>query len=84
MKTGKNSEYNPELDIELGFELWAALRYSFFKADQLKPGQVLDDPIGDRVFDVENYGLHVAGSCGASLRSAAIERFGECYLRCMH
>ncbi|MBI4005672.1 MAG: hypothetical protein HY356_03290 [Gammaproteobacteria bacterium] len=84
VKAGENSGYDPDLDIELGFELWASLRYSFFKAPQPKPGSVPDDPVGTLVFDVENFGLYVAQSCDEALRRSAIERFGECYLGCIH
>ncbi len=84
VKAGENSGYDPDLEIELGFELWASLRYAFFKAPQPKPGPILDDPIGELMFDVENYGLHVAARCDDALRDAAIARFGECYLGCIH
>lgn len=82
VKAGENSGYDPDLDIELGFELWASLRYAFFKASQPIPGP--EDPLGDLMFDVENYGLHVAPSCDDALHTAALERFGECYLGCIH
>lgn len=82
VKAGENSGYDPDLDIELGFELWASLRYAFFKAPQPIPGPV--DPLGDLMFDVANYGLHVASSCSETLQSAALKRFGECYLGCIH
>ena len=82
VKAGENSGYDPDLDIELGFELWASLRYAFFKAPQPIPGP--EDPLGDLMFDVASYGLHVASSCSDGLRSAALERFGECYLGCIH
>lgn len=82
VKAGENSGYDPDLDIELGFELWASLRYAFFKAPQPIPGP--EDQPGGLMFDVANYGLHVAPSCGDALRSAALERFGECYLGCIH
>jgi len=82
VKAGENSGYEPDLDIELGFELWASLRYAFFKAPLPIPGP--DDPLGDLMFDVANYGLHVASSCNEALRTAALERFGKCYLGCIH
>lgn len=84
VKAGENSGYDPELDIELGFELWASLRYSFFRAPQPKPGPIPDDPVGELIFDVENYGLHIADNCDEKLRDAALQRFGECYLGCIH
>jgi hypothetical protein len=30
VRVGENSGYDPDLEVELGFELWASLRYSFF------------------------------------------------------
>jgi len=84
VRAGENSGYDPDLEIELGFELWASLRYSFFKASQPKPGPVPGDPVGELIFDVENYGLHVSSSCTANLQEAALRRFGECYLGCIH
>lgn len=84
VRAGENSGYDPDLEIELGFELWASLRYSFFKAPQPKPGPIPDDPVGELMFDVENYGLHISSACSAELRDAALGRFGECYLGCIH
>ena len=82
VKAGENSGYDPGLDIELGFELWASLRYAFFKAPKPIPGA--EDSLGDAMFDVENYGLYVSETCNEELRKAAIERFGKCYLGCIH
>lgn len=82
VKAGEASGYDPDLDIELGFELWASLRYAFFKAPQPIPGP--EDPLGELMFDVEHYGLHVAPSCEDALRFSAVERFGLCYIGCIH
>jgi hypothetical protein len=82
VKAGANSGYDPDIDIELGFELWASLRCAFFKTSQ--PSARPEDPFGDLMFDVENYGLHIAQSCDNALRTAALERFGVCYLGCIH
>jgi len=84
VRVGEGSGYDPDLEIELGFELWASLRYQFFKAPQPKPGPIPDDPVGEMIFDVENYGLHISEKCCPSLREAAIQRFGDCYLGCIH
>jgi hypothetical protein len=84
VRAGENSGYDPDLEIELGFELWASLRYQFFKASQPNPGAIPDDPVGDLVFDVENYGLHISDSCPEPLKEAALQRFGSCYLGCIH
>ena len=54
----------------------------FFKAPQPIPGP--EDPLGDLMFDVTDYGLHVASSLSEPLRKAVSERFGECHLGCIH
>lgn len=84
VKAGENSGYSPDLDVELGFKLWASLRHSFFRASQPKPGPDPEDLIGELKFDVENYGLHLAQTCDDALREAALSCFGECYLGCIH
>jgi len=84
VRVGEGSGYDPDLEIELGFELWASLRYQLFKAAQPKPGPIPDDPVGEMIFDVENYGLHISEKCCPSLREAALQRFGDCYLGCIH
>lgn len=84
VRAGENSGYDPDLEINLGFELWASLRYQFFKAPQPNPGAIPDDPIGDLIFDVENYGLHIADSCSQALKETALRCFGTCYLGCIH
>jgi hypothetical protein len=84
VRARENSGHDPDLEIELGFELWASLRYQFFKAPQPKPGAIPDDPIGDLMFDVENFGLHISDGCPQALKEAARQRFGTCYLGCIH
>ena len=84
VRAGENSGYDPDLEIELGFELWASLRYQFFKAPQPNPGPIPDDPIEDLIFDVENYGLHISEGCSQTIKDAALGRFGDCYLGCIH
>lgn len=84
VRVGEGSGYDPDLEIELGFKLWTSLRYQFFKASQPNPGPIPDDPIGELIFDVENYGLHISEKCCPSLREAALQRFGDCYLGCIH
>lgn len=83
VRAGENSGYDPDLEIELGFELWASLRYQLFKAPQ--PYRATpDDPVGNLVFDVDNYGLHISDNCSKPLREAALKCFGSCYLGCIH
>lgn len=83
VKTGDNSGYNTDNMVELGFELWTKLRYSFFKSSN-PIGATSDDPISEIVFDVENYGLYISSLCSYSLRDSAINCFGKCYMGCIH
>ena len=81
VRAGDNSGYEPDLEIELGFELWAGLRYSFLGQDKL----AIDS---SEVFDphriVDGFGLYVAPSCDDDLADLARRRFGSIYLGCIH
>jgi len=78
VRAGENSGYDPDLQIEIGFELWANLRYWLFRS--AVPIRT-DDPTN---FKVEGYGLYIAPSCSDVLRMHARNRFGENYLGCIH
>jgi len=81
VKAGPNSGYDPDLDIDLGFQMWATLRYHFFTMDKID----LDaDPIEGFTLDTGSYAVHVAESCPEELRKAVQERFGRCYMGCIH
>jgi len=82
VKAGDNSEYDPNLEVELVFELWATLRYRFFAA----PPPPVDTwkSQEDYQIDVESRGLQVAGHCEQKLKDAATLRFGSMYLGCIH
>jgi hypothetical protein len=79
-KAGPNSGYDPDLELDLGFELWASIRYQFFSEGPSQPVHRNED----MVVDVAPYGLHIASSCTDSLAKAAMQRFGKCYLGCIH
>ncbi len=80
VKAGANSGYPPDLDIKLGFELWATVRWQFFNGGAPKNAR----SNRDFVVNVAGYGLHVAESCSPALRDAAQARFGQQYLGCIH
>jgi hypothetical protein len=80
VKAGPNSGYDPELEFELGFELWASLRYSFFK----RAFPTTEDDPPSPLLDVESCGLYVSERCSESLAEAAQMRFGKVYLGCIH
>jgi len=81
VKAGENSGYDPDMDIELEWELWARLRYSWFR------GEAKDRPsdlTAMQFVNVEDYGLYVSDAASAELKEAAISRFGRMYLGCIH
>jgi len=80
VKAGDNSGYEPDLEIDLGFELWASIRYLFLHQPITKRIESSDDYI----VNVLSYGLYVSELCDKELRVAAIKRYGTNYLGCIH
>lgn len=83
VRAGESSGYDPDLEIELGFELWASIRYSFFMGPN-GHGTTDDDQISMARFDVNGYGLYISPLCNPALTRAAEKRFGTNYLGCIH
>jgi hypothetical protein len=81
VKAAENSGYDPDLEMELGFEMWASFRYNFFHGGSKK---VADDLITDATFKVEPFGLYIATSCDSSLTDYSRNTFGHVYLGCIH
>ena len=77
VKAGDNSGYDPDWDLELGFKLWATIRYAFFT--RRDPERAWDYAVADATPS-----LYIAPSCSESLRDAAVARFGQVYLGCIH
>ena len=79
---GEGSGYDPKTQIELGFELWASLRYSLV----CTPPDCWDpnDQLSAAMYVTEGSGLYIAPSCSAELGQAARRRFGTNYLGCIH
>lgn len=82
---GEGSGYDPDLEIELGFELWAGLRYALLGRNEHIPGlsPPPDDPVNP-YFRVDGYGLFIPKSCSKELAEHARNRFGINYLGCIH
>lgn len=85
IKAGDDSGYDPELKINLGFELWAGLRYSFLA----EPPPPIDDwdTAEDQpqpIANVKPYGLHLVDGVADEVRSAALDTFGTMYYGCTH
>lgn len=82
VKAGKRLGYEPDLDIEIGFELWANVRYTFLSEPTPVPKN--DWEPFNPVANVLPYGLHVSDEVNETLREAAESRFGSMYLGCTH
>jgi hypothetical protein len=81
---GPDSGYEPDLAIELGFELWAGLRYALLGKNEAIEGlSTPGDPVNP-YFRVDGYGLYIAPSCTETLAKHARACFGVNYLGCTH
>jgi hypothetical protein len=90
VRAGESSGYLPDLQIELEFELWARLRYSWFSSgrgligiDDCAPDDIRGS-IASMSVDVANYGLYISRFCGSLLYDSAMKRFGASYMGCIH
>ncbi|MCF6358179.1 MAG: DUF3800 domain-containing protein [Draconibacterium sp.] len=81
VKVGENSGYEPDMDVELGFELWAEIRYNLFGEIDMERFENGD---GFPMKITEPYGFYVSEYCDETLKKNAKERFGEIYMGCIH
>jgi len=77
---GEESGFNPPIEAELGYELWASLRYSMHK----QPEPLGDDMPEMATFKTDGYGLFVSPKCSSYLKEQAEKLFGSVYLGCIH
>lgn len=68
------------LEVELGFEMWAGIRYAFLAMNKQDP----TDDFDLATVDVFPWGLFIDESASEQVSVAAMERFGENYLGCIH
>ncbi|MFK5979530.1 MAG: hypothetical protein QM488_11650, partial [Rhizobiaceae bacterium] len=68
------------MEVELGFEMWAGIRYSFLSRNKTNP----KDDFELANVDVFPWGLFIDDSVDEQIASAAKDRFGEMYLGCIH
>ena len=80
VKAGENSGYDPEMEIDLGFELWATIRYNFLRQPRSESSETSDGT----TLDVMPYGLYISEFCDKQLFESAKKRFGSVYLGCIH
>ncbi|AVP98576.1 hypothetical protein C7S18_15885 [Ahniella affigens] len=85
VRAGGSFGYEPSTMVELGFELWASLRYALMGRNQYIDGfsPPRDDP-ANPYFSLEGAGLYIAPSCSGRLSGFANSRFGVNYLGCIH
>ena len=81
---GEGSGYDPDLEIELGFELWASLRYALLGRNEEVEGLSTLGDLANAYFRIEGYGLYIAPSCEYELATHVRKRFGVNYLGCIH
>jgi len=75
-----NSRYDDDVEINLGFEMWAGIRYAFLSVCN---GAYIDDE-DFAVVRVEPNGLYIDPSASLEVAVAARKRFGSMYLGCIH
>jgi len=83
VRAGENSGYDPDSDMELGFEMFATIRYSFLG---ICAPYVQEEPQPrlQHFLLISDYGLQVSDALPETLRAAAESRFGSLYLGCIH
>jgi Protein of unknown function (DUF3800) len=83
VKAGPNSGYDPEMAINLEFELWARLRYSFFHGEAISMD---DNATVEEMCTVpmNGYGIYVNPNCSIQVKKAVDKRFRNLWLGCIH
>jgi len=82
VKAGENSGYDPEMEIELSFEMFGTLRYSIFNEGN-NNSQTGDQAV-DATLTVGQSGLFISKTCSSDLVDWANSTFGTIYLGCIH
>jgi hypothetical protein len=85
VRAGEGSGYHPDEMLELGFELWASLRYALIGRNEYIEGRSPppDDPANPH-FRVDGVGLYLPSTCSGELAEHARARFGVNDLGCIH
>jgi hypothetical protein len=83
VKVPENSGYDPEDESEIGFDIWASIRYSFLRETNKKYIEGADQEI-NFTYKVDPYGLYISKNCEKDLSEKVRETFGTVYLGCIH
>ncbi len=84
LRAGENSGYDPDSRIELGFAMWASLRYCFLGISAPDLNWEADDIKKLCTVYTHDHGLVVDSNLSEDLREATYDRFGSMYLGCIH
>lgn len=77
---GQEAGFDPPITTNLGYELWASLRYSMMK----DPITISNDEEIELTRNTLGYGLILSSNCNDQIKSAATSEFGQCYVGCIH
>jgi hypothetical protein len=80
LQYGDESGYDPPIEAEVGYELWASLRYSMLHA----PTAFGEDMPSMAMYPTYGYGFFLSANCSNDLREKADKTFGAIYLGCIH
>ncbi len=80
LEYGSDSGFDPPIKANLGYELWASLRYSMLRDSDAKGSE----PSYMMVFDTLDQGCFISRYCSNELESKSKKVFGEIYLGCIH
>jgi hypothetical protein len=85
VRAGEDSGYHPDELLDLGFELWASLRYALIGRNEYIEGRSPhpEDP-ANPYFRVDGVGLYVSSTCQKEFAEQVRARFGVNYLGCIH
>lgn len=80
LQYGDESGFDSPIQAELGYELWASLRYSMHR-ESTSLGEDMPEMTE---FLTTGYGLFISYKCSQQLLDAAEKIFGRVYLGCIH
>ncbi len=83
-RVGPEAGYAPDTEMELGFEMWASLRWHFFSSAEGVAIETDDDIQRAMHVGTEDHALLIASCCPRELHEAAHSRFGSKYRGCIH
>ena len=83
VKVPENSGYDPDDESEIGFDIWASIRYSFLREREKEYIVGADQEI-NCTYKVDPYGLYISEQCEEEFAKIVTETFGTVYLGCIH